>query len=155
MDADLFVSSGGSELLDEVGPLWAQLNGHHAASSPHFEQAYQRKTFAERKQGLLEQAQGGDLHVELMLDGVGTVVGYCVSTINSGRVGEIDSLFVLPEWRGKKLGHTLMESSLCWLRERGISRIRLSVAAGNEQVFGFYAKHGFFPAKTILEQHPR
>ncbi len=90
--------------------------------------------------------------MELMLDQLGNAIGYCISTIDREQIGEIDSLFVLPEWRGMALGHTLITRSLNWLREQGVQRTRLSVAAGNEQVFGSYAKHGFFPAKIILEQ---
>lgn len=151
-ERQFFLSSGGSELLDETAGLWEQLNRHHATLSPHFAEHYERKTFAERRAGLLCKAEGGSLHVELALDQLGDVVGYCVSTVDPALVGEIDSLFVLPSWRGMALGHTLITRSLDWLREQGVQRTRLSVAAGNEQAFGFYAKHGFFPAKTILEQ---
>lgn len=152
MEQELLLSSGGSELLDETAALWEQLNRHHAALSPHFAAQYERKTVADRKLSLLRKAERGSLHVELVIDGSGNTVGYCISSIDHEQIGEIDSLFVLPEWRGRNLGHILISRSLHWLREQGVQRTRLSVAAGNEQVFGFYAKYGFFPAKTILEQ---
>ena len=53
------------------------------------------------------------------------------------------------------MGEILVEMSVSWLNEQEVTRIFLQVAAGNEQVFEFYAKFGFYPAKMILEQHPR
>jgi len=150
---DTVIVSGGTELLDGVQNLWEQLNAHHVSLSPHFADVFSRKTFAERKQALLNQGTGG-LRVLLARDPAGGLIGYCISTVSADRIGEIDSLFVLPEHRGQGLADGLMRLSLVWLREQNVSRIRLTVAAGNEQVFGFYARHGFFPAKIILEQMP-
>ena len=153
MEQEFLIVSGGVELIDETAGLWGQLNAHHISHSPHFGEVYVRKTFAQRKQGLLGQGTGG-LHVILVRNLMGIVIGYCISTVTDDRIGEIDSLFVLLEYRGKGLADSLMKLSLAWLHEQGVSRVRLSVAAGNEQVFGFYARYGFFPAKIILEQMP-
>lgn len=155
MEAEVIHISGGSELLGLVRPLWEKLNQHHATHSPHFAAEYARKTFTGRKQALLEKSQSGKLHVELVKDDSGRVIGYCISSIDAQGVGEIDSLYLLPAWRGRALADCLLMRSLQWLEEQGVSRTRLSVAAGNERVFSFYAKHGFCPAKTILEQHSR
>jgi len=151
--SEIYVVCGGIELLEDVGDLWKQLNAHHTAHSPHFSDVFARKTFAERKRALLEQGTGG-LHVVLVHYPVGSVVGYCISTVSADCIGEIDSLFVLPQHRGKGLADRLMRLSLGWLQEQNVSRMRLSVAAGNEQVYGFYARYGFFPAKIVLEQMP-
>lgn len=43
---------------------------------------------------------------------------------------DIDSLYVRPE--------------------RRVSEVLISTAGGNEEVFGFYAKFGFFPSGHIL-----
>lgn len=149
---DLFFSFGGSELLDEVKQLWEGLNAHHTALSPHFPEQFVRKTFAERKAALLTKAQEAGIGVALVLNGSGEAVGYCISTISGDRIGEIESLYVSPELRGIGLGDALMQVSLAWLFEQRVSRTRLTVAAGNEQVFDFYAKYGFYPAKIVLEQ---
>lgn len=153
MEQTFLISSGGVELLDETAGLWEQLNAHHVSHSPRFGEVYVRKTFAQRKEGLLAQGTGG-LHVILARNsGVG--VGYCISTVSADRIGEIDSLFISPEYRGKGLADSLMKLSMAWLQEQNVSRMRLAVAAGNEQVFGFYARYGFFPAKMLLEQMPK
>ncbi len=147
---ELFISLGGTELLDEVGQLWEQLNAHHISHSPHFPEQYVRKTFAARKAALLGKANGS-VGVILALNAEGIPVSYCICTVQD-RIGEIDSLYVLPGYRSCGLGDLLMRMALAWLTEHGVTRTRLTVAAGNEQVFGFYAKYGFYPAKTVLEQ---
>jgi ribosomal protein S18 acetylase RimI-like enzyme len=148
------ISTGGIEVLDSIKELWEKLNTHHRDRAPHFSAMFARKTFAERKEDILAHAAGG-LCVVLARDNEGTLIGYCVNTINDRHVGEIDSLFILAEYRGQGLGEILVANSVRWLNEEGVSRIFLEVSAGNEQVFDFYAKFGFFPAKIILEQHPR
>lgn len=152
-DQEFVINSGGVELLDETAGLWEQLKSHHVSHSPHFGEVYARKTFAQRKEGLLAQGTGG-LHV-ILVRSSGVVVGYCISTVSSDSIGEIDSLFVSPEYRGQGLADSLMKMSMAWLQDENVRRVRLSVAAGNEQVFGFYARYGLFPAKIILEQMPQ
>ena len=153
MSHDFQISSGGIEVLDDIKERWEQLNAHHRDRAPHFSAVFAGKTFADRKENILAHAAGG-LGVLLARDNTGRLAGYCVNTINEKRVGEIDSLFILPEYRGKGLGEILVERSVNWLKEQEVTRIFLEVAAGNEQVFEFYARFGFYPAKIVLEQHP-
>lgn len=154
MNHEYQISSGGLEVLDEIKELWEQLNVHHRDRAPHFASVFASKTFADRRANILAHSAGG-LCVLLARDLTGKLIGYCVNTITEKRVGEIDSLFVLPEYRGKGLGEALVEQSIRWLNEQGVEKIFLEVSAGNEQVFSFYAKFGFYPAKIVLEQHPR
>ncbi len=148
---DFQISSGGLEVLDDIKELWEQLNVHHRDRAPHFSAVFARKTFADRKADILAHAAGG-LCVLLARDNAGKLIGYCVNTICEFRVGEIDSLFILPEYRGQGLGEILVERSVSWLNEQEVIKIFLEVSAGNEQVFEFYAKYGFYPAKIVLEQ---
>lgn len=134
-----------------VGPLWELLNRHHTERCRHFADVFAKNTFAKRRADIMAHGTQG-LHVIMAREVDGPYVGYCVSTINDRRVGEIDSLYLLPQFRGEGLGELLMEGSLGWLRAQGVNRIFLEVSEGNEEVFGFYARFGFFPAKIILEQ---
>jgi ribosomal protein S18 acetylase RimI-like enzyme len=142
---------GGVELLDDIGLMWEKLNEHHAARSNHFSDVFAENTFAKRKQSILSHSERG-LHVIIALNEEGERAGYCVSTVNRLRVGEIDSLYVRPEFRQTGLGEVLVKRSIDWLNAQDVSRIFLEVAEGNEEVYGFYARFGFYPAKIILEQ---
>lgn len=61
------------------------------------------------------------------------------------RVGDIGLLGVVPAWRGRGLGRTLLRWGVATLRARGAGRIELSVEAANERATGLYRAHGFEP----------
>lgn len=45
-----------------------------------------------------------------------------------------------------------MKKALCWMEQEGAVQKIVDVGAGNEAAFGFYAKYGFLPRKTVLKQ---
>jgi ribosomal protein S18 acetylase RimI-like enzyme len=139
--------------LDLIKPLWQKLLQHHRARSRNFTAIFDRVTFEKRKDELLKKSAGGALHVDLARDAeTGELAGYCVSSINTAKHAEIESIYVEPEYRRGGIGNTLMKKALKWLDERQVARRILAVAAGNEEVFGFYRRYKFYPRATILEQ---
>ena len=146
---------GGLELLDLVGPLWEQLRGHHARASAHFREAIEAVTFDERRASVVEKAAAGPVRVELARQAEsGACVGYCIATIDARGAGEVDSLFVAEPWRGRGIGSALLGGALGWMDDHSANPRRLGVMAGNERAFAFYARFGFRPRTTILEQPP-
>ncbi len=81
-------------------------------------------------------------------------VAYCVSTINSQRVAEVDSIYVREEYRSLGIGDQLMKRSLEWMDEKGAKRKKILVTAGNQDALSFYQRYGFKPRRVILEQIP-
>jgi GNAT superfamily N-acetyltransferase len=75
-----------------------------------------------------------------------------VSSIDANKVGGIESLFVEESYRGLGIGDALIKSALFWMDEKGAETKMVSVAAGNEEAFRFYARYGFRPRRTVLEQ---
>lgn len=147
--------SGGRELLDEVGPLWEKLNRHHARLDPHFADLFLKRTFAERKAGLIKKAGQGKLRVDLARSVPdGRLVGYAVSTIDEDRRGELDSIYVEEDYRGAGVGRALMERALAWMDEEGVNYRFLEVRVGNEGALRFYRRFGFVPATIRLDQLP-
>jgi GNAT superfamily N-acetyltransferase len=148
-------TSGNSDLIDKVKPLWEQLNKQHLACSPYFKDYYRSLTFKDRKQAILQRAFGGEVHVDLALNKEEEVVGYCVSSVDRLLTGEVDSLFVVPICRGQGIGTTFMEKTLEWFKTKGTKKNIVSVAVGNEQAYVFYQQFGFYPRRTLLEQKKR
>jgi ribosomal protein S18 acetylase RimI-like enzyme len=144
--------SGNMSLLDRIKPLWEELNRQHLSLSPYFKDYYLTLTFEDRERAILQRAFGGDVSVDLALDASGALVGYCVSSIDRWLVGEIDSIFVIANYRGQGIGRALMEKSLAWLSGKEAHKKIVSVAVGNEQVYGFYSRFGFLPRRTLLEK---
>jgi ribosomal protein S18 acetylase RimI-like enzyme len=144
---------GDEKLLDDVRELWEALNEHHGKNSVHFKDFYGQFRFADRRADWLKHAQNGEMQVIICFDeATRQRVGYCISSLDHDLAGEIESIFVLPEYRGLGIGKELMRRTLQWLDEAGAAKVVVSVAAGNEQAFRFYEKFGFYPRRIMLEQ---
>jgi len=139
--------------LDLVGALWEKLLEYHRSLSQHFSGRLDRMTFELRKKGLLKKSSGGAMRIDLARDmNTGELVGYCISTVSGDRQGEIESIYIEPDYRGSGIGDNLMKRALRWMDEYPVTRKVLAVGAGNEEVFAFYSRYNFYPRATILEQ---
>lgn len=56
---------------------------------------------------------------------------------------ELQSLYVAPDWWGRRVGHDLMRWLLDDLRDRGFDRVFLWTIAENSRARDFYEKAGF------------
>ncbi|MCW4009759.1 MAG: GNAT family N-acetyltransferase [Candidatus Bathyarchaeota archaeon] len=149
----IFYVSGNESLLDDVEPLWTSLNSMLLGCSANFKQHYRNMTFQNRKRYLQKKAAAGKMRVTLAVDDTTSQrVGYCVSSLDAEKTGEIESIFVASAYRGKGVGDALMKDALAWMSAEGAEKRVVAFSAGNEQVFGFYLRHGFYPRKTVLEQ---
>jgi diamine N-acetyltransferase len=144
---------GDKGMLDEIKSLWEDLNEHHRQHSPNFKEYYCKMTFEKRKSDLLKKVACSKMRVDLAVDiSIGQNVGYCVSSIDKEKTGEIESIFVSEVYRGLGIGDSLMKKTLSWMEGEGAVAKIVEVGAGNEQTFGFYARYGFLPRKTMLKQ---
>ncbi|RPI76718.1 MAG: GNAT family N-acetyltransferase [Desulfobacteraceae bacterium] len=144
---------GAEELLDEVKPLWEKLNEQHALDSTHFSTLFRKRGFAERKESLLENKIA--VRVEMAREtNSGRLVGYCIGTVNQKEVGEIDSIFIDIDFRGMGIGDVFMRRALEWMETRAVQSKMLTVAEGNERVFAFYKRYGFYPRTIVLIHKP-
>jgi ribosomal protein S18 acetylase RimI-like enzyme len=147
-DEERGISAGGIELLDAIRPLWEELNLHHAEKSRYFSDDYRAFTFDDRKEDLLQKARKGKFRISVYKQ-EGLIRGYSIASIK-GAEGEVDSIYVRKAARGARIGEALMKDCLRWLKENGSKKIRVVVAYGNEEAFGFYAKYQLFPRATTL-----
>jgi diamine N-acetyltransferase len=140
-------------LLDQIKVLWEALNSRHLGLSANFKLHYRDMTFEKRKADLLKKAAAGKMRVDLAFnEELGLNVGYCVSSVNSEKMGEIESIFVDAAYRGMGIGDRLMKKALCWMEQEDVVEKIVEVAVGNEQAWGFYAQYGFLPRKMVLKQ---
>jgi ribosomal protein S18 acetylase RimI-like enzyme len=147
---EVHYSYGGSERLDEIGPLWERLNALHVTLCPQFADRFAPGTFADRKKGLLTKARRADLRVDTARTPDGNLVGYCVSTVDEDRAGEIESIFVEEASRSSGIGTCLMKRATVWMDAQGAEHLRVVVVAGNERAHAFYARAGFHAASAQL-----
>lgn len=144
--------SGGHELLDLVKPLWERLNEHHRVNAKFFSDRYENLTFDARKKKFLDSTDT-KLKIDLVHDvEKDSYVGYCISTISSDEVGEIDSLYVDEGYRKLGIGDALMHRALEWQNVNNVKQKTIAVAGGNERVLDFYKKYNFYPRRIVLEE---
>jgi ribosomal protein S18 acetylase RimI-like enzyme len=150
-----YIETDGKD-IDLVRPLWEQLREHHRARSTNFAPHYEATTFDHRKSDLLYKTKDGLMHIDFAKDmASGRYVGYCISSIvmdHDEKVGEIDSIFVDKTYRLEGIGDTLIKKALGWMDLQCVDVKKVSVGSGNEEVFPFYARYGFYPRMTTLEQ---
>ncbi len=144
---------GGVELLDQVVPLWEELNRHHQKLSEHFSDAMAARAFADRRSELVEKSNHGRLRVDVARTGAGDFVAYCIATVDPTGTGEIDSIFVQPALRNRGIGDALMRRAMAWMDALGTHSRVLNVAWGNDRVGAFYQRYGFLPRSTTFEKH--
>lgn len=143
---------GSVELLNLVQPLWEKLKEYHEINSNYFSDDFRNLTFEVRKNKFTKD-KNLKVKIDLIKDKKnGLYIGYCISTISTDLVGEIDSLFVDEEYRKYGLGDKLMNSALEWLNSYEVKTKIIGVAEGNENVLEFYKRYGFYKRRVILQQ---
>jgi RimJ/RimL family protein N-acetyltransferase len=141
--------------LGIIRPLWDKLNAHHITVSKYFKDTRAVTTFDMRKKQLMEKSYQGALRIDLARDAVTKeYIGYCVTSVDPEKQGEIESIYVEKDYRLSGIGDSLMTRALAWLETVTEKKTILTVAEGNEGVFAFYRRHNFYPRVTGLLHRP-
>ena len=136
--------------IDSIRSLWEELNASHASLSTYFGPYFDSMTFEKRKAEFRDKGERGELLIDVCaFTATKEAAGYCVSNLIAG-VGEIDSLYVKKEHRGRGAGALLIESAMAWMRLRNATDITVHVAVGNEGAINFYRRFGLFPRLILL-----
>jgi ribosomal protein S18 acetylase RimI-like enzyme len=72
--------------------------------------------------------------------------------VTGSRIGEIESLSVLPEYRGSGLGSELLRRLEDHLHERGVEDLILGALAGNRDAIRLYERRGYQPTWLYLSR---
>ena len=143
---------GGMELLDELEPLWLALFDHHATVRSSDVPIIERALSWPRRRALYERLLATPDAFVLLARRAGRPVGYVLAHIHAdgpddtwptgSRIGEIESLAVLPGDRGAGLGTLLLDVAEERLAAAGAHDLRLVVLAGNAAAQRFYERRG-------------
>jgi GNAT superfamily N-acetyltransferase len=155
MTQDLQYQTAGPEALDEIRSLWEHLRQHHRELPWPFALEMDKAAFETRKQELLAKSEGGFLRIDTVTGSAQELIAYCASSVSKDYCGEIDSMFVLPAWRGQGIGTELVRRSILWLDEMGSVRKQVVVAHANTHALDLYAKFGFIPRTITMQQEER
>lgn len=136
------------EDIHRIAPLWEKLNAQHLAASAHFKEHFAGQTFEARCSKFRAMPESA-VHIGAARNENGRFVGYCICSALD-ETGELDSIYIEPEYRGQGLGGRLASNGVDWLKSKGCRHIDVMVAEGNESVFPFYEKLGFCIRGTVL-----
>lgn len=76
---------------------------------------------------------------------LGYIIGCAINKFRYRKVktGELENMFVIPQWRRKGVGKALLEALNKWMKTKGVDRIYVSAYAKNEDAIHFYDFCGF------------
>jgi len=88
----------------------------------------------------------------------GEPVGYLSGEVYKGptyrsvtKMGQLGDMFVVKEFRNKKIGTKLIREFKKWAKLRGAKRIKVEIFTANKKALRFYRRHGFDDHTSILE----
>jgi GNAT superfamily N-acetyltransferase len=157
MEAEVTLrSTTSAEDIDRLEPLWGALQAHHAAVLPALGERTLPRSHAEswaRRRERYERWLSDDETFILLAERPDGPVGYAFVTVGAGyagwrtgRVAELQTLSVLPQYRGEDIGGRLLHGVWTRLEERGVDEMAITTALANVDSHRFYERHGFQPA---------
>jgi ribosomal protein S18 acetylase RimI-like enzyme len=159
------IRRGGPDDLPLLEPLWVSVHHRHAESMPELAPyvddattwAVRSALYAEllaRPDTVLLLASAGDALIGYGLAHVMPVAETWVADtwVTGPRVGEIESLAVLPEHRGRGLGSELLDRLERELRAGGVTDLVIGALAGNVDAIRLYERRGYRPTWMYLSR---
>jgi ribosomal protein S18 acetylase RimI-like enzyme len=165
MPAAVQIRRGGPEDLDRLEPLWVSVHHRHAESMPELAPYVDdATTWAERRALYAELLAKPDT-ILLLAAADDALIGYGLAHVmptaetwipdtwvTGPRIGEIESLAVLPEYRGHGLGTELLDRLERELRAQGVADLVLGVLPGNDGAIRMYERRGYRPTWLYLSR---
>jgi ribosomal protein S18 acetylase RimI-like enzyme len=152
-DEGIVVVRGGSERIADLQPLWESLHEHHAAVAPHLTDLGPVRSPGDswevRRELYAEWLAEPDAFVLVAQDGR-RAVGYALVHMRGAeetwatgeRIAELETLTVLPRYRSRGLGRTLVNEAYRQLRGIGVQHLSIAVIASNRDALRFYDRLG-------------
>lgn len=110
---------------------------------------------------MLERAlQEGAMQVSLIAELEGRVVGFVIASLFYGEYGvvepfaSLDTVGVLPEYRGRHVARALMRQLRLNLGALRIATLRTEVAWDDFELLAFFKREGFEPARRLCLECP-
>ena len=147
------VRTGSAADLDLVGPLWVAVHHRHAETMPELAPYVSDDETWRVRRELYEQLLAKPDTVLLLAFNGGAAIGYGLAHVmpvddswiadtwvTGPRIGEIESLSVLPQYRGSGLGSELLEGLEQHLHEIGVNDLILGALPGNTDAIRLYER---------------
>jgi ribosomal protein S18 acetylase RimI-like enzyme len=165
MTVQAVLRRGSGTDLAALEPLWVSVHHRHAEAMPELAPYVDdRQTWAARSALYAELLAKPDT-VLLLAAVADELVGYGLAHVmpagdtwvadtwqTGDRIGEIESLAVLPSHRGLGIGTQLLTGLERELAAIGVHDLIIGVLAGNEAAIRLYQRHGYRSTWTYLSR---
>jgi ribosomal protein S18 acetylase RimI-like enzyme len=165
MGANVEVRRGSAADLEALEPLWVSVHHQHVQAMPELAPYVDdSQTWAERR-ALYAELLAKPGTVLLLAYASDNLIGYGLAHVmaardtwvadtwqTGARIGEIESLAVLPEYRGSGTGTRLLETLETELAADGVHDLILGVLPGNTDAIRLYQRRGYRPTWTYLSR---
>jgi ribosomal protein S18 acetylase RimI-like enzyme len=159
------IRTGSAADLNLIGSLWVAVHHRHAETMPELAPYVSDDETWRVRRMLYEEllAKADTLLLLAFVDDA--AVGYGLAHVmpvddtwipdtwvTGQRIGEIESLSVLPEYRGSGLGSEFLRRLEEHLHERGVDDLILGALAGNRDAIRLYERRGYQPTWLYLSR---
>ena len=165
MVTDWQVRTGSAADLDLVGPLWVAVHHQHAQTMPQLVPYVSDDESWRVRRGLYEELLAKPDTLLLLASVEDSIVGYGLAHVmpvdetwipdtweTGSRIGEIESLSVLPQYRGSGLGSELLSRLEEHLNTIGVKDLILGALPGNTDAIRLYERRGYQPTWLYLSR---
>jgi ribosomal protein S18 acetylase RimI-like enzyme len=151
--------------IPRLEPLWVAVHHQHTASMPELgPYVSDAETWHERR-GLYEELFRKPDTVLLLARLGERLVGYALvhvtpasetwaadTWVTGERVAELESISVLPEYRGAGIGTLLLDASHREIEALGVHDVIIGALPGNAGAIRLYERHGYRPTWLYLSR---
>jgi ribosomal protein S18 acetylase RimI-like enzyme len=165
MTENIELRRGSAADLPALRPLWVSVHHQHAQSMPELAPYVDDdRTWDVRGALYAELLAKPDTVLFLAMAGsvaIGYGLAHVLATADTwlpdtwqtgARIGEIESLAVLPSYRGQGLGSRLLDALETELAAIGVRDLMLGVLPGNADAIRLYQRRGYRPTWTYLSR---
>jgi ribosomal protein S18 acetylase RimI-like enzyme len=159
------IRTGSAADLNLIGSLWVAVHHRHAETMPELAPYVSDDETWRVRRALYEQLLAKPDTLLLIAVVNEAAVGYGLAHVlpvdetwipdtwaTGPRIGEIESLSVLPQYRGGGLGSELLRRLEDHLHERGVNDLILGALAGNRDAIRLYERRGYQPTWLYLSR---
>ena len=165
MGPDVELRRGSAEDLAALEPLWVSVHHRHAQAMPELAPYVDDTQTWKARSALYADLLAKPDTVLLLAHAGDSLIGYGLAHVmpardtwvadtwqTSSRIGEIESLAVLPEYRGRGVGTRLLDALETELAAAGVHDLILGVLPGNTDAIRLYERRGYRPTWTYLSR---
>jgi ribosomal protein S18 acetylase RimI-like enzyme len=161
--AGVTVSFGAAADIESLRPFWLALHHIHQGADPELAPHVDDETSWWRRRALYEHCLKSPDAFLLLLRREDDLIGYALVAVEpdgdvlwsdtwqvGGKVAELETIYVVPEERGRKLGSLLLDIVDAELDARDIHDLAIGAVPGNTAALRLYERRGFLPSWTIM-----